>query len=68
MPLEAIIFDFDGVIGDTSRFNINAMKSVFERKNLNFSDEVYENYFTGRTLKNALDLFLSSIKRENEIV
>ncbi len=67
MPLEAIIFDFDGVIGDTSRFNINAMKSVFERKNLNFSDEVYENYFTGRTLKNALDLFLSSIKRENEI-
>ena len=65
--VKAIIFDFDGVILNTSQFNLNLLRDIFRKKGISFSDKDYHTYFVGRPLKDSLQDMLAGTGRESEI-
>lgn len=62
-----VIFDFDGVIADTDKFNKNAFTQSFSKMGLQFTDAIHKKYFMGRTLREGFYSFLGTIGRIMEI-
>ena len=46
--LEAVIWDMDGVIADTSRYHFQAWQEIFQERGIDFTQEVFKRYFGRR--------------------
>lgn len=64
---KAIIFDFDGVLVDTTRFYKYAIQNACSKKGLPFSQKIYSQYFSGNKTKIGFTQFLKSIDRLSEL-
>lgn len=60
MKFKAIIFDFDGVIANSTNFNRDVISLITKELNIPFEKDDYEKYFVGHTVFDATNNFLES--------
>lgn len=65
--IKAIVFDFNGVIADTDKFDIKAIEYACRKKDLEFSSGAFNDFFSGKTLRDGFESFLKTQGREQEI-
>jgi HAD superfamily hydrolase (TIGR01509 family) len=63
-----IIFDFDGVIADSDTVNKNLLKRIFGGKSVALSDEDYQKFFWGESLKKGLEQYVQNKKLNPELI
>lgn len=71
MNIEAVIFDFDGVIGDTMKDNCNAWKEAFAKYNFVLKDEDYyqlEGMGRFQIAEHFIETYQLDRKIKNEVV